>query len=107
MAEAEPKGEQVNPVERHALAIGLDNKIGELIRFRKWHRTRSAFLRPYFADLERNDRILLRGLLALRREAKRVARAAEVAQSTAVDAGVTSWEIIDNSVRAQRGEYPW
>ena len=77
--------------ETHALALLVEERIRTLIAFRRWHRTRSDFLRPYFADMAREDRTELRALLRLRRKARDIARAAEVARTQAVDAGVATW----------------
>jgi len=77
--------------QAHALAVLVEEEIASLIRFRRWHRTRSAILRPYFADMEKADRASLRTLLRIRRAARNVARKAEVARTYAEDAAVERW----------------
>lgn len=62
------------------LAEKFEDRIRELIRFREWHRTRNAILRPYFAELEVEWRIELRALLRLRSQVKRAQRRAEKEQ---------------------------
>jgi len=71
--------------QAHALAVLVEEEIASLIRFQRWHRTRSATLRPYFADMEVRDRIALRTLLRLRRVAKRAAYRAQVEQDRTLD----------------------
>jgi len=74
----------------HALTVLVGERIAELIRFRTWYR-RQALLRPYFIDMENADRNELKTLLRLRREARNIARAAQVEQDRAVDAWKDEW----------------
>jgi len=71
--------------QAHALAVLVESRIEQLVKFRRWYRTTAGSLRKLYPDLEAADRIELRALLKIRREAKRAAYQAQVEQDRALD----------------------
>ncbi len=73
----------------HALGAVVEDRIAELIGRRFWYRTTLSWaapsLKPVYSSMYREWTIELRSLLALRRRARNIARAAEVARTAEQD----------------------
>ncbi len=76
--------------QTHALALLVEDRIEQLTNYRRWFRA-SPIMRRAIPSVNAEYKAELHALLRLRWRARKIARDAQVAQSTAVDAGVAEW----------------
>lgn len=73
--------------EDHALTVLVKARIKDLAMYRRWYRALATpGTRAAFASLDREYKAELRSLLRLRRQARQMARQAQIEQDRAVDA---------------------
>lgn len=72
----------MTPVEQHALSVSVEERIRDLISYRRWFRDRLPDIAPSlvssFQALDAEYRAELQSLLALRSAAKRTAKRAAI-----------------------------
>ncbi len=76
MAEAESKGEVMDPFE-HVLSVAFEDRAGDLVAYLRWYRRQSPVIRSSMAPIVAEYRFELKALLAIRRKAKTAWRTAE------------------------------
>jgi hypothetical protein len=64
----------MTPSESHAIAVALQERIGELRQFVDWYRTTMPWLRQILAQNERQHRAELAALLRIQRRAQRASK---------------------------------
>ena len=70
----------MSPIYSHALAVTVEERIIELLKYRQWYRANPWARGPVWHEFYTEDRIELRALIRLARKARRAAEPVEAQQ---------------------------